>query len=226
MIVTELVHIGWRGVRVTTPDVDAERAVVEVAVDVHNDGLSTETVIVEVDILDDLGLVIASGSAPVTTRAGSAALARIRTYVAEPRLWNVDDPQLYGATVRVRAADVVVDEQHTKFGVRTLRLDPEYGLRINGETVKLRGACVHHDNGILGAAAIGRAEERKVELLKAAGFNAIRSSHNPLSTAMLDACDRVGMLVIDEAFDVWTESKSSFVTRCRSRNGGSATSRR
>ena len=86
-------------------------------------------------------------SAPVTTRAGSAASSRIRTYVGQPRLWNVDDPQLYGATVRVRAADAVVDEQHTKFGIRSLRLDPDHGLRINGETVKLRGACVHHDNG-------------------------------------------------------------------------------
>lgn len=210
LIVTELVHIEWRGVRVTTPDVDAERAVVEVAVDVRNDGLSTETIAVEVDVVDEEGVTVASGTAPVTTRAGSSALARIRAYVNKPRLWSVDDPQLYTAAVRLRAAGVVVDERPTRFGVRTLRLDPESGLRINGETVKLRGACVHHDNGILGAAAIRRAEERKVELLKAAGFNAIRSSHNPLSAAMLAACDRVGMLVIDEAFDVWTESKSSF----------------
>lgn len=210
LIVSELVHVAWRGVRITTPDVDAERAVVEVAVEVRNDGLSTETVTVDVEVLDDVALVVASGSVPVTVRAGSTATARIRTYVGEPRLWSVDDPQLYAATIRLHAADAVVDEQSTKFGVRTLRLDPVHGLRINGETVKLRGACVHHDNGILGAAAIGRAEERKVELLKAAGFNAIRSSHNPLSEALLDACDRVGMLVIDETFDVWTESKSSF----------------
>lgn len=211
LIVTELVHVAWRGVRVTTPDVDRERAVVEVAIDVRNDGLTTETVSVEVEVVDDLGRVVASGSTPVTTRAGSVASARIRTYVEEPRLWNVDDPQLYTATVRLRGAGGLVDEQHTTFGIRTLRLDPVHGLRINGEqNLKLRGACVHHDNGILGAAAIGRAEERKIELLKAAGFNAIRSSHNPLSEAMLEACDRIGMLVIDEAFDVWTESKSSF----------------
>jgi beta-galactosidase len=190
--------------------VDAERAVVEVAVDVRNDGLGTETVVVEVDIEYGSGAVVASGSAPVTARAGNAAVARIRTYVREPRLWSVDNPQLYTATVRLGSADGVRDEQHTTFGVRTLRLDPVYGLRINGETVKLRGACVHHDNGILGAAAFGPAEERKAELLKAAGFNAIRSAHNPLSEAMLAACDRVGMLVIDEAFDIWTESKSSF----------------
>jgi beta-galactosidase len=96
-----------------------------------------------------------------------------------------------------------------KFGIRRLQLDPESGLRINGRTVKLRGACIHHDNGPLGAAAIRRAEERRIEILKSAGFNAIRSAHNPLSTAMLDACDRVGMLVMDETFDVWTNSKTA-----------------
>ena len=92
-----------------------------------------------------------------------------------------------------------------------LQLDPQHGLRINGETVKLRGACVHHDNGPLGAATIGRAEERRVELLKAAGLQRDpRSAHNPMSRAMLDACDRLGMLVMDEAFDVWTECKTAF----------------
>ena len=93
------------------------------------------------------------------------------------------------------------------FGIRSLQLDPLHGLRVNGETVKLRGACVHHDNGALGAATIGRADERRVELLKAAGFNALRSAHQPMSRAMLDACDRLGVLVIDEAFDMWTEPK-------------------
>ncbi|MEV4117070.1 glycoside hydrolase family 2 TIM barrel-domain containing protein [Nonomuraea sp. NPDC049695] len=92
----------------------------------------------------------------------------------------------------------------------TLRLDPEHGLRINGESVKLRGACVHHDNGPLGAATFARAEERRVRILKEAGFNALRMSHHPMSRAMLDACDRLGMLVVDEAFDMWTSAKSPY----------------
>ena len=102
------------------------------------------------------------------------------------------------------------DAETVTFGVRSLRLDPERGLRINGETVKLRGACVHHDNGVLGAATFARAEERRVQILKDAGFNAIRMSHHPMSKAMLDACDRLGMLVMDEAFDMWTSAKSDF----------------
>lgn len=84
------------------------------------------------------------------------------------------------------------------------------GLRINGETVKLRGACVHHDNGIIGATTIDRAEHRRVEILKAAGFNAIRSAHQPMSRAMLEACDRLGVLVMDELTDMWTRTKHDF----------------
>ena len=102
----------------------------------------------------------------------------------------------------------MLDEESTTFGIRSLTVDPVRGLRINGETVLLRGACVHHDNGPLGAATIGRAEERRVELLKEAGFNAISSAHNPLSKPMLDACDRLGVLVMDETFDMWAKPKS------------------
>ncbi len=103
-----------------------------------------------------------------------------------------------------------MDDDVVRFGIRTLSLDPERGLRINGEPVLLRGACVHSDNGVLGAATIDRADERRVQLLKAAGFNALRSAHNPMSRAMLDACDRYGVLVMDELTDMWTESKSDF----------------
>ena len=104
----------------------------------------------------------------------------------------------------------MLDEERTTFGIRRCGSTRQHGLRINGETVELRGACIHHDNGLLGAAAIARAEERRIEILKAAGFNAIRSAHNPISKAALDACDRLGMLVMDETFDMWTEPKSPF----------------
>lgn len=98
----------------------------------------------------------------------------------------------------------LLDEESNSFGIRSLSLDAKEGLKINGEVVKLRGACIHHDNGVLGAATFGRAEERRIEILKEAGFNAIRCAHNPVSKALLTACDRLGMLVMDEAFDIWT----------------------
>ena len=119
-----------------------------------------------------------------------------------------DDPHLYTGHATLLDGDDVVDEESTTFGIRSLAVDAERGLRINGEPVLLRGACVHHDNGVIGAATIDRADERRVELLRAAGFNAIRSAHQPMSKAMLAACDRLGMLVMDETFDMWMQTKS------------------
>ena len=100
-----------------------------------------------------------------------------------------------------------MDTVSTRFGIRKIEVDAEHGFRLNGQMLKLKGGCMHHDNGPLGAATIDRAEERRVELLKANGFNAIRTSHNPPSPAFLDACDRLGMLVMDEAFDCWERAK-------------------
>ena len=208
--VTELVHLAPNGVRIATPDITAGRAVVDVATTVENEGLSTATVTVGTELHDGDGKVVAVGSAPVTLKAGSTAVVRQRLYVTEPKLWGVDSPHLYSARTKLRDVLEVLHEDTTIFGIRSLQLDPFNGLQINGETVKLRGACIHHDNGVLGAATIARAEERRIQLLKEAGFNSIRSAHNPVSQAMLDACDKHGMLVMDETFDVWTEGKSSF----------------
>ncbi|MDT0234844.1 glycoside hydrolase family 2 TIM barrel-domain containing protein [Curtobacterium sp. BRB10] len=207
--VRELVHLVPNGVRVTTPDVDEERAVVEVATDVRNASLSTSTLALRTGLRAPGGADVAVDVAPVTLRAGEVVTVRQRLYVDSPVRWDVEDPALYTVTSALEDVLDVVDTAETRFGIRTLQLDPRRGLRLNGRTVKLRGACIHHDNGLLGAAAVGAAEERRVRILKEAGFNAVRSSHNPISQAMLDACDRLGMLVVDELTDVWTVSKSS-----------------
>jgi beta-galactosidase len=122
-----------------------------------------------------------------------------------PKLWSQENPSLYRAEVEVFLRGEIVDHSSTTFGIRKIEVDAEGGLRLNGEAVKLKGGCMHHDNGVLGAATIDRAEERRVQLLKANGYNAIRTSHNPPSPALLDACDHLGMLVIDEAFDMWEQ---------------------
>ncbi|WP_329222955.1 DUF4982 domain-containing protein [Streptomyces sp. NBC_01485] len=206
LLVGEVVRIVPDGVRITTPDVDASRAVVEVATEVVNDSIEVRTLPVVTELRDASGAVVASDVSRVTVLPGEPATVRQRLYVPSPARWSPEAPHLYGCRVALGE----VDEEQVTFGIRTLRLDPEHGLRVNGETVKLRGACIHHDNGILGAATWARAEERRVELLKDAGFNAIRMSHQPMSKPMLDACDRLGMLVVDEAFDVWTSGKSEF----------------
>jgi beta-galactosidase len=205
-----LVHVTPDGVAITTPSVESPLAVVEVAVEVATTSLRLETVDIEVEIAGPDGDVVAHGTVPVTAAPGEPIVSRQRLYVPDPQLWSAERPSLYTAAVQVRAGSGVLDEITEPFGIRTLQLDPAHGLRVNGETVKLRGTCVHHDSGILGAATFASAEERRVRRLKEAGFNAIRSAHNPISKAMLDACDRVGMYVMDEAFDTWVTTKSGF----------------
>ncbi len=120
----------------------------------------------------------------------------------------MDEPNLYTLKSEVLVGGAVVDAEKTTFGIRTIAVDAKNGFRLNGVSMKLKGGCVHHDNGLLGAASYDRAEERKIELMKAAGYNAIRCAHNPPAPAMLDACDRLGMLVIDETFDCWRTGKN------------------
>ncbi|NQX12160.1 glycoside hydrolase family 2 protein [Microbacteriaceae bacterium VKM Ac-2855] len=208
--VTGLAHLVADGVRISTPEISGESAIVALAATVANEDVVTRTLTLRSRIVAADGTEVSTTSSPVTVRAGESEVVRQRVHISEPLLWGVEHPHLYRATTELWDGDERIDDVDTAFGVRSLSLDPAHGLRINGETVKLRGACIHHDNGLLGAAAIGRAEERRIQILKEAGFNAIRASHNPLSTAMIEACDRLGMLVMDETFDMWTTAKNPF----------------
>ncbi|MBE8519318.1 DUF4982 domain-containing protein [Amycolatopsis sp. H6(2020)] len=210
LVVKEHSHLDLDGVRITTPEVDDDLAVVEIAARVGNAGPVTATLRLTAAVIDDDGAAVAHGTSPITLLPGDADTARLRLLLDRPRRWSAETPARYSARIELAHGDQVVDEEEIFFGVRTIQVDARRGLRVNGKPVKLRGACLHADNGPLGAAAIGRAEERKIELLKAAGFNAIRSSHHPASSALLEACDRLGMYVMDEAFDMWTQGKSDF----------------
>ncbi|MEX5632644.1 glycoside hydrolase family 2 TIM barrel-domain containing protein [Parafrankia sp. FMc2] len=209
IIVAGLLHLALDGVRITTPVIESDAALVAVATEIQNESAVTRTVEVRNDIVGADGEIVAGDVAPVTVFPGDSALLRQRLVVPEPRLWNVEHPDLYTCRTSVTAGGERLDEQTTRFGIRTLTVDARRGLRINGEGVKLRGACIHHDNGVLGAATIDRAEWRRVEILRQAGFNAIRSAHNPISRGLLDACDELGMIVMDELSDVWTRAKSA-----------------
>jgi beta-galactosidase len=210
IMVANLVHIALDGVKIATPEISSVHAIVAVSTSVENEGINTKTVKVITEILDGEGKVVAYDTAPLTTFADERLIVRQRLYVKQPKLWNVDTPYLYTCRTRVVEGEAIFDEETNTFGIRSLSLDAEEGLKINGEVVKLRGACIHHDNGVIGASTIERAEERRIEILKEAGFNSIRSSHHPASKALLKACDRLGMLVMDESFDIWTESKSNY----------------
>jgi hypothetical protein len=208
LVVGEPVHLALDAVQVTTPVVDDDGAVIAVATTVENESLVTTATTVATEVIDQTGAVVARDVAPLTMYPGATETLRQRLFVARPLRWSVDAPHLYTCRTTVEADGTVLDEQTTTFGIRTITVDAERGLRINAEPVKLRGACIHHDNGVIGAATIPRADERRVEILKQAGFNALRSAHHPMSREMLAACDRLGMLVMDEAFDMWTEQKN------------------
>jgi len=211
MLVSEESFIPPYGVKITTQDVRENQAVILVETTVRHDGTeSAKTFRLHTEICSGDGSPVASDTAPVTVYRSEEIVVRRRLYVKKPELWNTDSPSLYICKTRLSDGETVVDICEDTFGIRMLQLDTENGLQINGRSVKLRGACIHHDNGILGAATIGQAEYRRVERLKAAGFNAIRMAHHPASRALLDACDRLGVLIMDEAFDVWTDSKRPF----------------
>ena len=205
------VHVPLDGIVVTTPEHDAEASVVQVVTTVRN--LESVPAIrqLETRIVGPSGNIVGVDHTRVSTPAGGVTEVSQRILVMEPQRWSVDTPDLYRVDSRLTSAsgdENQVDASEVPFGIRSLHLDAARGLRINGAPVKLRGACVHADLGVIGAATFDRAEERRVELLKSAGFNAIRSAHQPMSRAMLDACDRLGMLVMDELTDFWTKPKS------------------
>jgi len=196
------VYIRPWGVFVTTPVVDAEASAVQVQTELE--GVSSRKgAVLRSTILDGRGEHVVQ----VETAARWAEVQQT-LLVKDARLWSIEAPNLYTLVSEVLVDGSLVDTETTTFGIRTITVDAKNGLRLNGEPLKLKGGCIHHDHGPLGAAAFDRAEERKVELLKSAGYNSLRSAHNPPSPALLEACDRLGFLVMDETFDAWTMAKT------------------
>ena len=203
-------HIAQNGVFVTTPEVSADKATVNVEVTVENE--SDEERAATVVISGTQQKTSINKLLPVKVPAhGSKSVTGTFT-VQNPELWSIDNPHLYEAAVELREnmKDAIIDRQKAKYGIRSFSFDTEKGFTLNGKPLLLNGACVHHDDGVLGAMAFDAAEIRKVRLMKQAGFNLIRTSHNPTTRAFLDACDSLGMLVIGEAFDGWRTAKLKY----------------
>ena len=190
-------HIAENGVFVTTPKIEANKATVNVEVTVQNEGNSEQQSIVEVE----------GQQKTVLLKAGESKKVDFSYTISNPHLWSPDDPYLYTANVKLSTLNTQIS---TKYGIRSFSFDAEKGFVLNGKPMVLNGACVHHDDGVLGAMAFDAAEIRKVKLMKEAGFNLIRTSHNPTTRAFLDACDSIGMLVIGEAFDGWRTAKLKY----------------
>jgi beta-galactosidase len=208
LAIVDPVHIELSGgVYITTPEISENSAEVRIATTLMNSGSKSENVTVQTQLFDAKGKL--AGSAKSTSTVAENATRELvqNIKVEKPALWSIESPNLYQAKVSVIRNNKAEDNRVATFGIRSIKVDAQNGLMINGKNLDMIGGCYHHDNGPLGAASIDRAEERKIEILKKAGFNAIRTSHNPPSPALLDACDRLGMVVVDEIFDMWERGK-------------------
>lgn len=198
------------GIGIKTENISAKVATVRLNTTIENKNSTSAEVLVKTTIFDTAGTLIAKSQQRLeTSKLDKKSLETVMT-VKNPKLWSPDNPSLYIARVEVLKGKQLLDRLDTRFGIRSVTFTSKNGLILNGKTIKLNGGNVHHDNGSLGAAAYDRAEIRKAELLKAAGFNAVRSSHNPPSTKFLEACDSIGLFVIDESFDGWRSKKTDY----------------
>ncbi|MDD5185965.1 MAG: glycoside hydrolase family 2 TIM barrel-domain containing protein [Paludibacter sp.] len=210
LFVTNPVHIEQWGTVITTTDRSTKKATVRIKTYVKNETSLPQSIVLSTQLTDKNAKNAGDNVIKVDVAANNEKEVVQTLIVNNPMLWTPETPYLYQVKVRVLKENQVIDATQIPFGIRTLKYSSENGFQLNGKTVKINGGCVHHDNGCLGAAAFDRAEERKVELLKSAGFNAIRTSHNPPSEAFLNACDKLGLMVIDESFDGWKESKTPY----------------
>lgn len=203
MVAVEPVHVDVWGTYVFTPVVQPHYADVRIRTTVRNASGSHRDVMVEQVILSPDGRAIARDSIEAAVEAGARRDLEVTIPLTNPRRWDVEDPALYTVRTVVRTDGDVRDEYETPFGVRTMRLDPDHGFWLNGRRVQLRGVNLHHGNGPLGAAFYPAAERRQLEIMKAMGANAIRTSHNAEAPEVLALADSLGLLVFNEVFDKW-----------------------
>ncbi len=202
------VHVAQWGTYVTADEVSKNSARLTVRTALEND-LDTDAPLELVSrLIDEKGKVVGEVTSQVTVEKGKLLEAVQEIAVENPELWSVKRPYLYNVATEVRLAGEQVDTYNTPFGIRTFRFDAQKGFILNGEQVKINGVCMHHDLGCLGAAINTRAIERQLEILKGMGCNGIRCSHNPPSPELLDLCDRMGFIVMDETFDMWRKKKT------------------
>ncbi len=203
------IHIKQWGTFITTPIVNENLCKTSITTNILNESNTDALVRLVSTIVDKKGTVISQVISSETLKEGCNLPIQQEVFFKKYNSWSPENPYLYKLISKVYYADKLVDSTETPFGIRSLKFSTD-GFFLNNVSIKLKGGCLHHDNGPLGAKAYDRAEIRKIELLKIAGFNAVRTSHNPPSNAFLNACDSLGMLVIDEAFDCWNDGKNDF----------------
>jgi beta-galactosidase len=207
LIVTNPVHFEKWGVYISTSQVTEKRAVINIQSSILNEASSSNSVVIETTILDPAGKIINSAASKATIQAGKTVMIKHTFEIVEPQLWDTEFPTQYKAITRIKTDNRSLDEQTNSFGIRDSRFEAATGYWLNGKNIKIKGVCLHHDAGGLGSAVPLGAWERRLQLLKDVGVNAIRTGHNPFAPEFYDLCDRMGFLVMDETFDTWTAAK-------------------
>ena len=209
LTVTNSIHVDHWGTFVTTPLVANDNAVVRLTTTITNQSSSTENISVQTKIIDGDNKEVATNSINQKIISFSNQTTEQKINLSNPRLWSTDNPQLYMAVTRVYKGKQLIDEVKTKFGIRSAKFEAATGFWLNEKNIKIKGACLHHDGGAVGAAVPLAVWKKRLTMLKEVGVNAIRTSHNPQSPEFLDLCDEMGFLVMDETFDTWNAKKSS-----------------
>jgi beta-galactosidase len=211
LIETGDVHIPVWGTYVTTPEVHETAASIAIETRVKNEGAGATDVTLVSTVLDADGNEVTHVDSTQSVNGGEESRIHHTIEMPNPRLWSPDAPNLYTLVSWVKVADAVVDEYRTPLGIREIVFDPDQGFHLNGKKTLIKGVCIHHDAGCLGSAVPDRALERRLQTLKELGCNAIRTSHNPPAPLLLDLCDRMGFMVMDEAFDEWARPKKKWI---------------
>ncbi|MFA9187349.1 glycoside hydrolase family 2 TIM barrel-domain containing protein [Flavobacterium magnesitis] len=206
---TDKLHVAQWGTYITTPKVSAEKATVEIEIRIKNQYAASKKATVTTTIFKE-DTKVTSVTQDITIGGNSNQTIKQNTEVETPILWSVETPELYTAVTEISLDDKIIDQYKTNFGIRDFKFDTEKGFILNGKQVKIKGVCLHHDLGPLGAAINTRAIERQLEIMKEMGVNGIRTTHNPPAPELLDLCDKMGFIVMDEAFDMWKQTKTKY----------------
>ncbi len=204
------VHVDQWGTYVTTPAVSAESSQVTIRTSLRNERHGEQPIVLSTVVLDSAGKEVAAVATMGRVAGDSIAELVQDLTISRPVLWSLERPYLYRVVSRVMCGSTACDNYATRFGVRSFVFRADSGFYLNGKAVKIRGVCLHHDLGALGAAVNTRAIERQLEIMKAMGANALRTSHNPPAPELLDLTDRMGFIVMDEAFDMWKKEKTKY----------------
>lgn len=210
LMIADRLHLAPDSVQLAAIEVEDDQAIIRAKSTIAYTGIGIREITLCTELMDTDGNVVAADEMPVTVEEHSEQTYQQKMYVLNPNRWDAENPYLYTYRTYIKENDSVIDEETGTFGIRKLQLDTKHGLRVNGKVVKLRGGCIHHDNGIIGTAEFTHSAEARVKKLKETGFNAIRSAHYPMSQKLLEACDKYGMYVMDEYSDVWVSTKVEF----------------